>query len=202
MHAFSLAEQVVLWLLLTPSGLATLGLVTSSILVLIFVLIRRQLRIIHRHKLAAASEELMPAKPPQLDSEQWTRAVGAALELLAITRMTRHFTDRTNIAAWAAVNATVVLRAGTVNGLTQWIAQTAKEYDLILVDTEISASMLLRTQSPKACVLPITAISGTGDVARFRNIYVDGASLMRQEDIQAMYAATAYSVEQRWFLLG
>ena len=202
MHAFSLAEQVVLWLLLTPSGLATLGLVVSSVLVLIFVLIRRQLRIIHRRKLAAASEELMTAKPLQIDSEQWTRAVGAALELLAITRMTRHFTDRTNIAAWAAVNATVVLRAGTVNGLTQWIAQTAKEYDLILVDTEMSASMLLRTQSPKACVMPITAISGTGDVARFRNIYVDGASLMRQEDIQAMYAATAYSVEQRWFLLG
>ena len=140
--------------------------------------------------------------PFQPDSEHWTRAVNAALDLLAITRTTRHFTDRTNIAAWAAVNATVVLRAGTVNGLTQWIAQTAKEYDLILVDTEMSASMLLRTQSPKACVMPITAISGTGDVARFRNIYVDGASLMRQEDIQAMYAATAYSVEQRWFLLG
>jgi hypothetical protein len=66
----------------------------------------------------------------------------------------------------------------------------------------MTVSMLLRTQSPKACVMPITAISGTGDVARFRNIYVDGASLMRQEDIQAMYAATAYSVEQRWFLLG
>jgi hypothetical protein len=103
MHAFSLAEQVVLGLLLTPSGLV--GLVTSSVLVLIFVLIRRQLRIIHRRKLAAASEELMTAKPLQIDSEQWTRAVGAALELLAITRMTRHFTDRTNIAAWAAVQA-------------------------------------------------------------------------------------------------
>jgi hypothetical protein len=202
MHSFSRTQEIVLWLLITPSGLATLGLIVSSILVLLFVLIRRQLRITHRRKLAAASEELMISKPLQLDSEHWSRAVGAALELLAITRMTRHFTDRTNIAAWAAVNATVVLRAGTVNGLTQWIAQTAREYDLILVDTEMTASMLLRTQSPKACVLPITAISGTGDVARFRNIYVDGASLMRQEDIQAMYSAPAHSVEQRWFLLG
>ena len=202
MHSFSRIEELVLWLLLTPYGLATLGLVASSVLVLIFVLIRRQLRLIHRRRLAQASEEIKMNTPFQPDSEHWTRAVNAALDLLAITRTTRHFTDRTNIAAWAAVNATVAIRAGTVNGLTQWIAQTAKEYDLILVDTEMSASMLLRTQSPKAYVMPITAISGTGDVARFRNIYVDGASLMRQEDIQAMYAATAYSVEQRWLLLG
>ena len=33
----TLAEQVFLWLLLTPSVLATLGLVASSVLVLIFV---------------------------------------------------------------------------------------------------------------------------------------------------------------------
>lgn len=200
MHSFSRTEEVVLWLLLTPSGLAVLGLLASSLLVLIFVLIRRQLRLIHQRRLAQAAEELKMNTPFQPDSEHWTRVVNAALELLAITRTTRHFTERTNIAAWAAVNATVAIRAGTVNGLTQWIAQTAREYDLILVDTEMTASMLLRTQNPRACVLPITAINT--DVARFRNIYVDGASMMRPEDIQAMYTATAHSVEQRWFLLG
>ena len=200
MHSFSRTEEVVLWLLITPSGLATLGLIVSSVLVLIFVLIRRQLRLIHHRRLAQAAEEIKMNTPFQPDSEHWTRAVNAALDLLAITRTTRHFTERTNIAAWAAVNATVAIRAGTVNGLTQWIAQTAREYDLILVDTEMTTSMLLRTQSPRACVLPITAI--TTDAARFRNIYVDGASMMRAEDIQAMYSATAYSVEQRWFLLG
>lgn len=202
MHSFTRWESFILWLLLTPSGWATMGLVVSAVLVLIFIWIRRQLRINYQRRLAVSKAQAQMATeiyPP--DSEQWTRAVNAALELLAITRTTRHVTDWTNIAAWAEVNATVVLRAGTVNGLTQWITQTAREYDLILVDSDMTAQMLTRTQSPKAYVMPIAAID-TASVARFRNIYVDGASRMRPEHITAMYLATAHSVEQRWFLLG
>lgn len=205
MHSFSKTEAIFMWLFLTPLGLATLGLAVSAILVLLFIFIRRQLRLVYRRKLAAATTataqtlDMDKTFPP--DSEQWTRAVNAALELLAITRTTRHVTDWTNIAAWASVNATVAIRAGTVNGLTQWITQTAREYDLIVVDTDMTAQMLTRTQNPKAFVLPINKLDSDA-LMRWRNIYVDGASTMRPEQIQAMYLATAHSVEQRWFLLG
>lgn len=202
MHSFTRWESFVLWLLLTPSGWATMGLVVSAVLVLIFIWIRRQLRTNYQRRLAVSKAQTQMETeiyPP--DSEHWTRAINAALELLMVTRSSRHVTDWTNIAAWAAINATVTLRAGTRNGLTQWIAQTAKEYDLILVDTAMTADNLTRTQNPRAYVMPITDID-TAKVARFRNIYVDGASQIKPEYIAAMYAATAHSVEQRWFLLG